>query len=316
MEERYVKDPEYERFLERFNAILSPYAEEDYLNLPEIYPTLHVVGVPRSGTTLLVQAIATSLDVGYVNNLIAAFWRAPVYGIRLSERLLGFGLRSSYRSDFGRTSEINEPHEFGYFWTSLLQYQEMKEPESDHGAKIDWEWVQRVLINISYAFKKPVAFKSFFMIWHVSEVMKILPRTCFVRVRRDPLENALSMLVFREKMLGSKDKWVSMKPACYDIIKKNPYWIQVAYQVYYLEKALTKAINEVPVSNVLDVSLEDFRRKPDEVLVKIRDMLSRNGAQVDFKGELPKAFPARSDHLLWHEDRQRVREAIKRIYGT
>ncbi len=108
----YKKDPAEEAFLERLNNILAPYQEEDYQDLEEIYPTLHIIGAPRSGTTLMSQLISSHLNIGYINNLIAAFWQAPVYGIRLSKKLIPPGVSSSFRSSFGRTTYIHEPHEF------------------------------------------------------------------------------------------------------------------------------------------------------------------------------------------------------------
>ena len=41
-------------------------------------PLLFIVGVPRSGTTLLYQLMCTHLDVGYVSNAMARWWMAPI----------------------------------------------------------------------------------------------------------------------------------------------------------------------------------------------------------------------------------------------
>jgi ABC-type oligopeptide transport system ATPase subunit len=45
-----------------------------------------IVGLPRSGTTLLSQLLAYSLDAGYTTNFAARFWLAPVHGLRLGRR--------------------------------------------------------------------------------------------------------------------------------------------------------------------------------------------------------------------------------------
>ena len=172
----YRKEPEDEVFLEKLNNLLAIYQESEYQELPEIYPTLHIVGAPRSGTTLLTQLVTSHLNVGYINNLIAAFWRAPVYGIRLSKKLLPIGWQSSYKSDFGRTKGIGEPHEFGYFWSSMLGYQEMLQQEASFANEIDWKRLRLVLLNMASAFGCPVVFKSFLLGWHMEHVQKILPK--------------------------------------------------------------------------------------------------------------------------------------------
>src|SRR5688572_19796215 len=107
--EEFAKDQSDEVFLERLNLALAPRAEADYLELAETYPTLHVVGVPRSGTTLLYQVVSSGLEIGFVNHLVAAFWLAPVYGLRLSRKLGLDRWASSFESAFGRTPDVGEP---------------------------------------------------------------------------------------------------------------------------------------------------------------------------------------------------------------
>ena len=97
--QRFRKDRKFEEHLANFNEILAPHEEAEYLARPETFSTLHVVGVPRSGTTLLAQLVASHLNIGCINNLIAAFWRAPVYGVRLSRKLLPEKLTSSLGSE-------------------------------------------------------------------------------------------------------------------------------------------------------------------------------------------------------------------------
>ena len=208
--EEFKKDAEDEKFLERLNSILAPYQEEDYKDLPETYPTLQIIGAPRSGTTLLSQLISAHLDVGYINNLIAAFWRAPVYGIRLSRKLLMKQPVTSYDSLCGRTSGIEEPHEFGYFWFSMLGYEEMLQGSVSDG-QIDWNRLATILKNMSEAYGKPVVFKNFLISWHMEKMLEFLPKTCFVHISRDPVNNALSMLDLRMHHWRTYEKWASMK---------------------------------------------------------------------------------------------------------
>ena len=83
-------------------------------------PTVFVVGLPRSGTTLCQQLLAYCLDVGYINNLIARFWLAPTQGVAISRAVLGDARGTLYTSDYATTSEPAGVHEFSYFWHDLL----------------------------------------------------------------------------------------------------------------------------------------------------------------------------------------------------
>lgn len=57
-----------ENFLEDFNNHLLPFEMDRDQDIECLYPTIHVIGVPRSGTTLLTQLIATHINVSYINS--------------------------------------------------------------------------------------------------------------------------------------------------------------------------------------------------------------------------------------------------------
>src|SRR5678815_1019577 len=135
----FSKDREFETYLSLLNNSLYEAERKLYKNYTEKYPTIHVIGVPRSGTTLITQLLSSFLDIGYINNLIAAFWKAPLFGIELSKKLLGTQYLSNFSSSFGRTNNIYEPHEFGYFWNYHLSYFDFQQKDVNHEQNIDWE---------------------------------------------------------------------------------------------------------------------------------------------------------------------------------
>ena len=288
--EKFRKDPDTENFLARFNDILAPYQEEDYISdLPEEFPTVHVVGVPRSGTTLLVQLLAAHTDLGYINNLIAAFWRAPVYGIRLSKQVLPKETNISFRSEFGRTKGVQEPHEFGYFWSENLGYREMLEQTEEHDKKVDWERLRLILLNMVHAFGRPVLFKSFLLGWHIRTMQKVLPKTCWVHIRRDPIQNAISLIRLRENFLGSREKWASLKPQEFSWLKNRSCWEQVAGQVYFIERSLFSQLQTVSPENVVHLNYAELCSIPLKVLEKVEQMLAVQGVKVENR-EPPGTF--------------------------
>src|SRR6056297_2325285 len=113
--ESYKKDEKQENFLEEFNKYLLKKEINEYKDFPVKYPFLFVIGAPRSGTTLLTQLIANSFDVSYINNLAARFFLAPLYGIKFSKTVLGEAKQSDFQSNYARTGNLSDIHEFGYF---------------------------------------------------------------------------------------------------------------------------------------------------------------------------------------------------------
>lgn len=298
--EPYKKNSEDEDFLAKLNDILAPYQEQEYRDLPELYPILHTIGVPRSGTTLLSQLMASHTNIGYINNLIASFWRAPVYGIRLSAKLISAGMPPSYQSDFGRTYGISEPHEFGYFWSSLLHYKEMRERDPADKSMVDWGRARLILNNMTHAFGKPIVFKSFLLGWHMREVQRVLPKTCWIRLRRDPVQNAFSILDMRQKMLGSMDCWASLKPKEYAWLANEPYWRQVAGQVFFIERKHSEQISHLPSTHVLDIIYEQLCNDPLAILEKIVTFLQAQGGDVEITSTPPDQFDYRIRSIHSH----------------
>src|SRR5699024_4725866 len=145
------------------------------------------------------------------------------------------------------------------------------------------------LKNIIQAFGKPVAFKSFVMGWHASLMQQHLNKTCFVWIRRNPLDNALSLLETREKHFGSRNNWSTLKPNNYESLKGGTPYEQVAAQVYYMEQTYQEQLNKLPKSNYLILQYEEVCKNSAAALKAVRDMLNKHGGSVTLSDhEIPQ----------------------------
>ena len=132
---KYSKDEELEKFLDVLNRQLEMLEPVYRKNLARGKPVIFILGLHRSGATLITQAIAKALEVGYINNFVARFWLAPVTGIRLSKNLLKDKKEIGFESDFGKTHGIAEPHEFSYFWHHWFKMEDMPPYNPEETAK-------------------------------------------------------------------------------------------------------------------------------------------------------------------------------------
>lgn len=295
---RFAKDPLDEDLLARLNAALAPTALADERDLDETYPTLHVIGVPRSGTTLLYQVAAAGLELGYVNNLTAAFWLAPSYGLRLSRRLGLDRPGAGFASAYGRTDGPGEPHEFGYFWNHHLRYPDLCERPPGHEQEIDWDALRRAIVNMAHWQGGPMAFKPMLLVWHLEAMLERMPGTCYVWIRREPRETALSLLGMRRSLFGSLETWASLRPGGPDWLAGEPPWRQVAAQVVALERAIAAAAARMGAAHVLEVRYEELCAAPGDTLERIRALLGSKGhAPARRAVELGPFEPGRSDPL-------------------
>lgn len=298
----FRKDPGDEAFLGQLNAALAELEDEALLDLPEELPTLHVIGAPRSGTTLLYQVLASGLDVGYVNNLMAVFWRAPVTGLRLAKKLGVDRLESSFASDFGRTRGIEEPHEFGYFWNHHLDYPDLAERGPAHGSTIDWGRLAAVIRNMAHRGGRPMSFKPMLLVWHLEAMVEAMPRTCYVWIRRERRTTALSLLKMRRTLFGSDEKWASLRPSepLDDAapLAAEPPWRQVAAQVVLLERTIADAAARLGPDRVLELTYDDLCADPLGVLDATRALMGAHGHAPDVTAPgLAPFAPQRNEEL-------------------
>lgn len=292
----YRKPEEQESFLERFNEGLRPLEESLYTADGPQHPFLFIFGLPRSGTTLLSQLVAHCLDTGYINNLAARFWKAPVAGIKFAEAVLGSGPGSfkAFESHYGSTESLRDIHEFGYFWRHWLKKDSFEHIRDARAIEeeIDWAGLRKVLANMQRQFGKAMAFKNIFGSYHMEKLDEVLGRTLWIYIERDPLDTAVSILKARRKYFDDPDTWWSYVPPDYEKIIDKDYWHQVAGQVHYLKKFYYGEMERLEEEgNLLRLTYADVCSDPASALAAVREKLSgRYGYAMEQVADPPDQF--------------------------
>lgn len=269
----FKKNENFEEILYSLNNCLAVEERKLLQDGIDYFPTLHILGAPRAGTTLVSQLVLSYLPVGYINNLIAAFWKAPIYGIELSNKLLGNNYESEFKSTFGRTDNINEPHEFGYFWNYHLKYNDLEQKGKAHEAQINWSRLSKLLNNMTYHFGQPIIFKSFLFGFHALAAFKAMPKVCFIYIKRDFLSNAFSILKLRKELNGDIKEWGSIRPRQYNQLKRLSVYEQIAGQILCMEHEYLTQLRELPAENKLFFRYEDICENPNEFIEEVYDLL-------------------------------------------
>ena len=287
----YRKHGDDERFLEELNDRLAGFEVESYADLEETTPTVHVLGLPRSGTTLANQLIAAHTTIAYVDHIAAAFPRAPVTGLRLSQKLRrGLEVGSSFQSDYGRTSALTEPHEFTYFFSDLFGLPTgvdgLAQPGRDH--VVDWPRVRRILTNLCAAAGGPLVFKSFHVVWQLAALCEALPRTVIVCIDRDELEVALSLLRMRETLYGTREAWASIKPRQWVALQRDCDWAgQIAGQIVFTMRALQQGLEAVAPAGLVRIGYREMCADPAGFLDRVIAAVRAQGGDAERVGEPP-----------------------------
>lgn len=269
------------------------------------FPFLFVCGLPRSGTTLLMQLLSNCLDVGYINNLIARFWSVPLYGIVLSKTLLNGkndtkndtknDKEQDYTSTWGKTKDIDGPHEFSYFWHEWFHPHDCPEGMGIDPEKIlsstDWPGLQKTLLNMAHYFNKPMLFKGIWPSYFLEKFIELIPDSLFIFITRNEEDVALSLYRTRLKYYENPNTWWSVYPAEYNRLKDLPWYEQIAGQIFYLNALYSRQIEKIDGRNILFVNYNELCDSPPKVLEIIRAHVEKNFSySVDLVRKPPDRF--------------------------
>ncbi|XOF34025.1 MAG: sulfotransferase [Candidatus Electrothrix sp. YB6] len=242
---------------------------------------IFIIGVPRSGTTLISQLLSACADVGYVNNLMARFWQAPAVGAQLSCEVLKRRLFTG-DSAYGQTLYPEEPHEFGGFWRSVLNYSDMAQKETDKG--IDWDALVITLNRIASVYQRPVVYKVFQLYWHLAAFHSYLPSSKWIWVRRNSVDNALSLLQMRKDKTGAADSWFSARPLGADKYDSEPAPVQVVAQVKLIEDWIEGQLAQIPNDASLQINLDDLCKEPEYTIKNLIAELNLSPLEKNIQG--------------------------------
>jgi hypothetical protein len=241
-------------------------------------PIVFIVGVPRSGTTLLYQLISAYLDVGYVSNAMARWWMVPVAAARVRSPLKTRHSSPSLDSDLGRSEGPDGPHEFGWFWQFHLHHEESDDLDAEALAARDFRVAKAELEGLAGYFNRPLILKALVHVpYKIAWLKAQFPQARFIWVHRDPIFVAQSILQAREDRFGDAKRWLSIRPRDVASWRSRTPCEQVAHQIVDVTAAIDRAFASLGPSEGLRVEYDALIRHPDAELRRIADFC---GAKV------------------------------------
>ena len=292
----YKKDSSEEDFLKHLNQTLTSFDPKS-IGKDQKYPWIFVTGLPRSGTTLLMQLLASSFEFCYIDNFMARLWDAPVTAARLSKILSNQQpFLSDFSSDYGKSQLLNDVHEWSYFWIKHLKYSRTAEFNRKQAQKeIDWSNIGLILNAISNVFERPFLNKALHPAKYVDSFLSLNSNTLFIHIERDFLDNCQSIYEARIKYYGNPDTWWSIIPDNYAQIEDLPYYEQIPLQLRSLSKEMKADLATFAKDRSLYINYRDLCEKPKEILSSVADKV--NAIFNDYYGFNLSEIP---DHFSYH----------------
>lgn len=320
----FRRNEKLELLLNEVNFILGS-AEEKIVKhyITPKYPTILIIGAPRSGTTLLLQWLAKTGKVSYPTNLISRFYGAPCIGAKIQQLLtspeynfrdeiLDFSSEFSFESDLGKTKGALAPNEFWYFWRRFIPNIEPEFLNKEALKAVKTKSLLAELAAIESVIDKPFAMKGLILQFNIGFLNRIFDKVLFLFIKRNPFYNVQSLLKARESFYGSIEKWYSVKPREYDLLKDLPPFEQVAGQVYYTNCSIANELENIDPSRWIQIAYEDFCTNPEMLFSQIAGKLAKQGYEIgNYRG--PAKFEVSNKIYFSEHDCNNIRAAYRKI---
>lgn len=275
--------------------------------LPHDERPIWIVGPPRSGTTLLYQALIHCYDFAYITNFTSRFYRAPVTATWLIKPLWRKRHKAlDFESTYGKTPGWFGPHESGSFWYRWFPKgpHVYVPPNTIPESKLDE--FRKEIIGLSRALNAPPLFKNVYNSMRIAPIMEAFPNSSFLVTYRNPVDTAQSILQARENIYGDKRKWVSAEPKEIDEIAKHPYWEQVVEQVYYIYRQVEEDAQRYGPSRFFGIDYEALCANPNRTLAGIERFLEQQSISLHRHGTIETQFSFSTGQRICDNDYEKI----------
>ena len=226
------------------------------------YPPIFIIGAPRSGSTLLYQYLSFVLEVSYISSIWSILPRSGQYffpGKTLPP--------ADFNSFYGNSASIYGIHEGGTIFT---QWFSDKEHHFTAALPDNVKQKMRAYFEIvSSVGNQPWLIKNGRNSLRISALRDVIPEAVYIRLNRDPMMVAQSIIEGRYRLTGSPDQNWTVIPKEWENIKSLPYPRQVARQVYYIESQANEDLAKVPSERVSNCEYDTFCASPFEYALEI-----------------------------------------------
>ena len=307
--------------LQELNRLLAPVERRAIAGFSRPrWPIVFVFGAPRSGHTLVSQVLAATGAFGFISNFVARFWEAPSLAARI-ERTLDLGAAgdgsSSFGSEFGKTSGWSAPHEGGNFLRRWIPFSDTHRADVrfvDDGKAAE---ILREVAALEDACERPIFLRNLVYGLNLDLVRQVFDQALFIRCTRDVVYQAQSILIARERVLGDRTAWWSLRPAEYGRIAGLPVCEQPVAQIYWTGKAIEAGLGGVPLARCLEVPYEELISNPRSEADRILRWVESFGAPPSGTLDgIPGSLPSRNIQRLGDADLARIRSATADYFGS
>ncbi|MBO6536442.1 MAG: sulfotransferase [Balneolaceae bacterium] len=259
-------------------------------NLPS---PVFIIGAPRSGSTLIYQAVVAEFGFSYLSNRHCTWFGAPWLIEQYTDALSNYRNSLSFDSKFGGTKGWYSPSECGNYWYRFFQKHPQfvsKKSFSEKAAKA----LQQSVSVLSKSANKPILFKNLMNVLRLEPLLDVFPNALFIVIERSPIDIAHSILEARFKLYQDYNEWFSVEVPNIQALKNEPPEVQVVEQIRSIYQLIQRQASTHP-SQFMTLNYEQFCATPNKVIEKLQEFFEKHDLNTDQISLLPDSFSLRRE---------------------
>lgn len=265
-----------------------------------------IIGAPRTGSTILYQALTNAYQFAYIDNTACTWHRNLRFGLWLSKKKYGDNPHNNFKAEHGNTRKFggHAPSECGQFWYRWLAKERHFIDHNEVTSQMVAE-IREEVLGASSFLQRPLLFKNLNAGQRLRLIHRVFPDAKVIFVRRDPRFVTRSILNARKKVGATEGEWWSIMPPNMDDLLKLPEDEMCAAQAYYLERQIEEDLALFPKENVQEIHYQDFDQELVRRLGEWSGVIPREGGKMP---EFQHDDPAR----LSSEEKESLARLVKK----
>ncbi|MHA1386482.1 MAG: sulfotransferase family protein [Candidatus Helarchaeota archaeon] len=248
--------------------------EQRFINMKKSYyaPPIFIIGLPRSGSTLLYQLLTHYFKVAYFSNLSSTFYTYPATITYLTLPFHKKYKLKSFESNYGFTSGLFAPSEAGAvyrYWFGETRTQKEK--------------IYKTCVKISDMLQRPFVWKNLNLSYKIDELSKIFPDALFVLIERD-LEY-ICQSVYKRTIDGPGLGIKGLTKA--ELYKSKDMLQTIAQNIKLMNNNIFESIDNCKV-NFIKIEYTNLCNNYSANLEKISEVYHKLGNHIDRKVKYAK----------------------------
>lgn len=280
-----------------------------------------IVGLPRSGTTLLYQLTTYALTTSYFTNLalrlrVQGIVRPPaVFAAWLGSLLrLPEHRRETFRSSHGITRGLGNPSDSVMIWQHWFPNRYVDAGELTADAR---HAIYQIVSGTEKMFGQPFVDKCTHHSIRIRALVEIFPTALFVHCTRNPLAVAQSLYLasIRPGIEPPEERWDSTRPRGFELLWHLGMVERVCKQVYLIEQEIRKGLAFVLPQGIVKVDYSDICQAPQRVVENVASLMDRNGVRTTQVRSVPAQFACSSVRRIDTATYQTMIDRLEGLFG-